>query len=223
MDGRYPNGLLLVLSKCGDLEQEADFNRWYNHMHLPDVSAPGIFRNPMRFANADPKPGDPGYVASYETTWDDVAAAWEAQQEHSVSRRSPERMSPLLDVELVGQFKKLGGEFRAANRRVTGNLILLQNCNDPAKEEEFNRWYNDIHIPDILDTGLYHTAYRYESLDPVASKAKYLNLFETDQADAGRTLGELLKIAEGWKQQGRVFEGSSSVYRLATRRIWPMD
>ena len=70
MDGRYPNGLLFVLSRCGDPAQELEFNRWYNHMHLPDVTAPGIFRNPMRFANARLKPGEPGYVASYEVEGD---------------------------------------------------------------------------------------------------------------------------------------------------------
>jgi hypothetical protein len=34
-----------------------------------------------------------------------------------------------------------------------------------APDEKFNRWYNDFHIPDMLYTGLYYTANRYESLN----------------------------------------------------------
>ena len=221
MEGRYPTGLIFALSNCTDPEQEAEFNRWYNHMHLPDASAAGIFVNPMRLANADPKPGEPGYLAIGETTWPDVSAAWEAQQKQSTSRRSPERRSPLLDVQLVGLFKRLGGQFRSAIRPVTGNLVVLLDCDDPSREGEFNRWYNDIHIPDILDTALYHTAYRYKSLNLEGSRGKYLNLFETDQADPGQALRELTAKSEEWKQQGRMFDGLSLVYTLAMKRIWP--
>ena len=223
MEGRYPNGLIFALTNCANPEKEAEFNRWYNHIHLPDASAPGIFVNPMRLANADPKPGEPGYLAMGECTWDDVSAAWEVQQQQSPSRQNPERMSPLVDVQLVGLFKKLGGQFRSAIRPVAGNLVVLLNCDDQSREGEFNRWYNDVHIPDVLDTGLYHTAYRYESLDIEGSKGKYLNLFETDRADPGQALRELTTIGEEWEQQGRMFDGMSLIYTLAMRRVWPMD
>lgn len=29
--------------------------------------------------------------------------------------------------------------------------IVLTNC-EPGKDEEFNRWYDEVHIPDLLDT-----------------------------------------------------------------------
>src|SRR5438128_7904992 len=46
MEGRSPQGLLLALANCTDPSKEAEFNAWYNHMHVPDVTAPGIFRQP---------------------------------------------------------------------------------------------------------------------------------------------------------------------------------
>ena len=30
-----------------------------------------------------------------------------------------------------------------------GILLAITNCNDPSKEEEFNYWYNHIHLPDF--------------------------------------------------------------------------
>ena len=41
MEGRYPNGLLLAVTDCNDLSKEEEFNYWYNHIHIPDVTAPG--------------------------------------------------------------------------------------------------------------------------------------------------------------------------------------
>ena len=35
---------------------------------------------------------------------------------------------------------------------------MESDCSDPSREEEFNRWYDDIHLPDVLSTGLYHAA-----------------------------------------------------------------
>ena len=39
MEGRYPQGLLLALTNCTDPSKEEEFNAWYNHMHVPDVTA----------------------------------------------------------------------------------------------------------------------------------------------------------------------------------------
>jgi hypothetical protein len=54
MEGRYPHGLLLALTNCADPSKEEEFNAWYNHIHVPDVTAPGIFRHALRFVNTDP-------------------------------------------------------------------------------------------------------------------------------------------------------------------------
>ena len=120
-------------------------------------------------------------------------------------------------------FKKLGGEFYAASRPARGILMVMLNCKDPAREEEFNRWYSDVHIPDIPDTGLFHTAYRYESLDRQVTKRKYLTLYETDSSDAGKSGDELAKLRANWEQRGRLFDAAELVLRASARRIWPMD
>jgi hypothetical protein len=30
--------------------------------------------------------------------------------------------------------------------------VAETNCSDPSREDEFNRWYDDIHVPDALET-----------------------------------------------------------------------
>jgi hypothetical protein len=159
MEGRYPHGLLLAITNCTDPSKEEECNSWYNHMYVPDVTAPGIFRHALRFVNTDPSSPAGQYVATYETNWEDVSKAMPAHREASVQlRERGDRGTPYIQVVRSGVFKKLGGEFCAASRPTRGILLVLSNCKDPAREAEFNRWYEDIHVADILETGAFHTA-----------------------------------------------------------------
>jgi hypothetical protein len=221
MEGRYPNGLLLAITRCTDPSKEEEFNAWYNHMHIPDVTALGIFRHALRFVNTDPSSPAGQYVATYETTWEDVSKAWGTNREAHAKRG--DRGSPYIQPVTVGVFKRVGGEFSAARRPTRGMLLVLSNCKDPAREAEFNRWYEDLHVADILDTGAFHTAYRYESLDPQATKATYLAIYETDHSDPAEARGALGKARADWQKRGRLSDTIEVVASLTARRLWPMD
>ena len=191
---------------------------------MPDVTAPGIFRHAIRFVNTDPSSPAGMYVATYETNWEDVAQAMPAHREASMKlRERGDRGTPSLQVVRSGVFKRLGGEFCAARRPTRGILLVLSNCKDPAREAEFHRWYEDIHVADILETGAFHTAYRYESLDPQATQAQYLALYETEQSDPAKAREALGKARADWEKRGRLSDTIEVVAALTARRIWPMD
>jgi hypothetical protein len=224
MEGRYPKGLLLAITNCTDPSKEEEFNSWYNHMHVPDVTAPSIFRHALRFVNTDASAPVGQYVATYETNWEDVAQAMPAHRQASVKlRERGDRGTPYLQVVRSGVFKRLGGEFCAARRLTRGILLVLSNCKDATREAEFNRWYEDIHVADILDTGAFHTAYRYESVDPQATQARYLALYETEQHDPAKAREALGKARADWEKRGRLSDTIEVVASLTARRIWPLD
>jgi len=50
-------------------------------------------------------------------------------------------------------------------------LVVESNCADPAREAEFNEWYDKTHLPDILETPGFVRATRYENTEPAAGKA----------------------------------------------------
>ena len=224
MEGRYPNGILFCITNCNDPSKEEEFNYWYNHMHVPDTTSVGVFQHGIRYVNTNPKAEEGKYAATYEINWDDVARAW-AVYRYNSDRRDPSRRSPLLELVLGRNvFKKRGGEYCSVRKPMRGILAVLLNCKDPAREEEFNNWYTDVHIPDILDSGLYHSAYWYESLDPTGTGgAKYLALYETDHHDPGQAGEELTKLRTDWERRGRLFDAAEVVLRLTARRFWPMD
>ena len=230
MEGRYPNGLLMAITNCKNPSDEEDFNYWYNNIHLPDVTEPGVFRHPIRFVNTEPGGvTDPhgkvaSYVATYETSWEDVPAAMEALRANGARLREAGRSNDDLDLVASGAFKRLGGEFRTAVRPVRGILIAMFNIPD-AEKAEFERWYKDNHIPDILGTGHYHSAYFFESLDPRATLGgNLLALFETDRNEVGRFERERHKMGPYWAEHDRGFSKPIDlVFRMTARRLWPME
>ncbi len=62
-------------------------------------------------------------------------------------------------------------------------LIVESNSADPKREAEFNDWYNKTHLPDVLQTPGFVRATRYESIEPVAGKGKFLCAYEIETDD----------------------------------------
>jgi len=58
--------LQLMFSRCTDPARELEFNRWYSHTHLRDLSRARGFVSARRFENASPAPGAAPYLAVYE-------------------------------------------------------------------------------------------------------------------------------------------------------------
>ena len=58
-------------------------------------------------------------------------------------------------------------------------LVVALNCSDPAREGEFNEWYNKVHIPEVLSRvpGV-KSAIRYEVVEPTEGDPKYIALYE---------------------------------------------
>lgn len=65
------------------------------------------------------------------------------------------------------------------------------------QEGEFNRWYDEQHIPDVIDVPGFVSARRFRlddyqyPLNQVPNNHRYLALYEIETDDVGRTLEEL--------------------------------
>ena len=220
MEGRYPNGLLVTRTNCKDPSQEVEFNRWYNHKHLPDVTRVGVFSNAIRFANVDPKSPHGQYLATYETDMEDVSQARPAARA-GLDKLGDDRGTPLIESVSTCAFKRLGGEHVAAVRPTRGMMFVVTNCKDGYDEGEFNQWYHDFHLPDMLDMGAFHAAYRYESLDPEVSNGKFLAIYETDLADPTAAAESIGKVLPELHRRDRMFDGLDVSFVIKARRVWP--
>jgi len=66
-------------------------------------------------------------------------------------------------------------------------LFAFSDCKDAAREEEFNRWYDTMHVPDMLEVPGMISATRWVAAQPEDGQhRKYLAMYEleTDDIDA---------------------------------------
>lgn len=84
--------------------------------------------------------------------------------------------------------------------------VVLTNCKNPVREEEFNRWYSEIHLPDVLRVPGFISASRYVNSRWKEGEPRFLALYEiqTDNLDA--TLQALRDTSANWRQEGRMFD-----------------
>jgi hypothetical protein len=70
-----PRATYLVYTNCTDPAREEEFNRWYSHVHLPDLSSARGLVGARRFINPRARPGEARYVCQYEFDTDDPEAS----------------------------------------------------------------------------------------------------------------------------------------------------
>jgi len=92
-------------------------------------------------------------------------------------------------------------------------LVVGTNCSDAAREKEFNDWYDNIHLPDVLETPGFMSAVRYENTNPAEGEAKYLAFYyiETDDINgcmklSGENIGNKSKAGESVRSSN-LFQG----------------
>lgn len=89
-------------------------------------------------------------------------------------------------------------------------------CTDMAKEKEFNEWYDNIHIPDLLKAGGFMRATRYENNQIVPGEGKYLAVYEVESDDIQRTWKAYGEHVQKIRDQGRV----SPLCKVVSRSLW---
>ncbi len=83
-------------------------------------------------------------------------------------------------------------------------LEVRTNCSDPEKEAEYNDWYNNIHLPDVLETPGVVRATRYENTDPGESEAKFVAIYEIETADIDAFMNALNENIQKKREAGRM-------------------
>jgi hypothetical protein len=87
-------------------------------------------------------------------------------------------------------------------------FVVGTDCPDSNREDEFNKWYNEVHIPDIKALGgkRIPRAWRYKNRIPRAGQPQYIAMYEFDTDDIDSLLDEMDKGLEEWRQQGRLLD-----------------
>ena len=66
-------------------------------------------------------------------------------------------------------------------RKPTGILYVNTHVADPTMEIEYDRWYHDVHFPDVTEPGIFveATMFHNASVPPAENEGKFLAFYET--------------------------------------------
>ena len=71
-------------------------------------------------------------------------------------------------------------------------VVVRSNCTDESREDDFNNWYDEVHVPDVMVTPGFVRANRYMSEEWGSYEAgKYLAIYEIETDDINKTLKTL--------------------------------
>ena len=85
-------------------------------------------------------------------------------------------------------------------------LLAFIDCKDPAREEEFNDWYDNVHLPDMLEVeGLVKATRWMTAENAEGQQRRYLALYEVETEDDIETLNEKIKRKGMWTMEAGRF------------------
>ncbi|HZU77932.1 MAG TPA: hypothetical protein VFA70_14290 [Dehalococcoidia bacterium] len=87
--------------------------------------------------------------------------------------------------------------------------LVMSRCSDPTREDEFNRWYEEVHMRDVLEYPEFIAAQRWQLAGPPSRgepTAKYLALYELDSDDPRGVLERVLTTPDVTKRGPRRHE-----------------
>lgn len=191
MEGRYPAGVLISLMDCTETEKEGEFNRWCDETLIPGIESLGFVRNSRRYENVlSDRPtfqGRPKYLVLSEVYHEDLMQALDEIRTRDSEIRDVPKGFDAFVTRVNTLYCRIGPEFRTdrTGRPVQAIYCGLLGCADPAREEEFNKWYDERHSPETIHNDIFEfdTGYRYsvvDPYDPIPHQASpYLSLYET--------------------------------------------
>ncbi len=90
-------------------------------------------------------------------------------------------------------------------------------CTNPEQEKQFHDWYNNFHLPDVLETPCFYKATRYELTEPVPGKGKFLAVYEFEsdnlEADMAKHHANMKRKFEQGRMSGLLKITSRGVYK----------
>jgi hypothetical protein len=214
-------GLLVVHSKCVRAVDEPEWDEWEDDVHLRALCASGDAGNAggrgawaaTRFElTARPEPGMPGigftHVTILELDDPDVAAQAARVLAVDGELRAAGRMHPAHAAIAADVFVAHGryGTKAAPSSTRTGHILTHVLCTDPTRVVEWDEWYDDVHVPDMLSCGAFSAMSRWRRLTPQSVGPNHLTLYDVatptvDEAVARSAVTLAEVVAAGRKHE----------------------
>jgi len=204
-------GTVLLSGLSPDMEWEDEFNEWYNEHQIPNrMDVPG-FIGARRYRD----PERPNYLTVYEITGTKVLDS----PEYTKVRNQPNARTAWMLANMLETSRYLGNEISDQRRDDVGDepsldapvlyAVFFSVPDDQA--DDFNRWYEEEHIPMLLKCADWLRVRRFEIYEGEPQPWSHLALhyladmsaFDSAERAAARTTEWYKRLAEEpWFQAG---------------------
>ena len=203
MASSQTSAVLYALTTPHEDQSDSDFNDWYDNVHAPSrAGCPGV-HHVSRWIATDDK--TPSWLATYEL--DDVSAlqtdAYKRARENDGDDESTmfsdlsRRVYRILSDKRADGYATYCGSGQA--RAMTHVALQPDKTGSEMGDEEFNRWYEEEHVPLLSKCPGWLRSTRWELVDEMDPRtgekhtdqvAKFLACHEWEDADAVYTSPE---------------------------------
>ena len=217
-------GIVIVCSKCNKPSEEAAWSAWYDDVHLPDLfSRAGDDRPKVvtRFVQSrKPEPGMPGmgfsHVTIYEFEGDDPLRKADRFFGLDAALRAEGRIHPTHAVIDMQRFVVHGpyAYKPEPSPSLRGHILAWVFPNDPTREAEWDAWYDREHVPDMMSSGAFAAATRWERSPRVAYGANFITLYDVAHPSVDAAVQRSAAVMPGIIAAGRKHETHTGALTL---------
>jgi len=185
----------VVKANLSDRRLDGEFNDWYNNVHVPNFLAMAGFTRAWRIRRLmhPEQRGDPGqeFLAIYETETIDVFLAalhktevesghsWEGWERHLTDwQRSYHRV--------LSAWRDEANDDDSVGRH--WSIVRVDYLSQAGfSEQDFNAWYNEVHVPEVISNRGFGRAWRLETVPHTEQLGdpgqRYWAVYETERVD----------------------------------------
>ena len=175
-------GLYVTFCRCNDPARERAWDEWFDAVRLPHLVHAGGWARATRWRLTVPVSSSTDLGFTHMTILEmDGPDALGGMQRAVSSAFTPGLLHPhhaamgALALRPIGRWS----DTPPSGAEAKSLLFISGRCTDLARDAEWNRWYDDVHIPDVLSTGGYHAATRWRLLDSHPSQANDYAIYES--------------------------------------------
>jgi hypothetical protein len=217
-------GLNITFAQCNDAAQAQSWSDWYDDIHLPDIMSTGAFWKATRWEVLNTHPGafpNSGFTHLNigEIEGPDIEANLGKVIAMAPDFRAQGRVHPnhvvvdMMAMQAIGRWS----EKPAPSEETRGLFMVFSKCNVPENLEAWNEWFDAVHVPDMMETGGFHAATRWERLVPDTHRPNHLIIYEIQIDDLEQSVRNILERIPDLKARGRIRPDHSGALRFIAK------
>jgi hypothetical protein len=219
-----PNGIVVVFSRPSDFAQEEAWSAWYRGTHLPATADACRAKATARWENSERphmavSPVGFTHVAIYE--FDDIGAGAPALLDlfdpSSASFVPRHPAHTIIGVEVLRPAGSRWNQRLEPGADITGQVIAFVGPNDPAREDEWNTWLDDVHVPDMVNSGAFVNATRWVRTERARFGLDYLTIYDVAHTDLGEAVARSGAAMGPARERGRLLDCHAGGLRAVLR------